>query len=485
MGEKKNIDRLYREKFKDFEQIPHETVWNKIENSLDRQNRENRRVLPFWWRLGGMAAAIALLVTIGYNLLTRDQAVETQVPVTNIQEDVLKTDTETPEKIAPAEIDQQTLQKTSPYTNNTPDKNPEKQILPTEKKDESLKKQIIKGSYFQEEKAVADIPKPVKEDPALQDKAIASLTEKEKTNQKEFISKEVNTRDASASKETVTANTQTADVPAAEKETDNSQKPSILEAIAGKEEKTNDTEEVANRWSVSPTLAPVYFNTMGGDGSPIHSQFADNSKSGNINLSYGINVSYKINERLSVRSGVNRVNYGYNTNDVSVTSVAVSTQAISTINYSANGQNLVIGDKGALISAFSDSRRETNALAPTIGGELTQELGYLEVPLELKYRVVNRRLSLNVIGGISSLFLTDNALSVNSDELVTNIGEANNLNNINFSTNIGFGLDYRFTNNLFFSLEPLFKYQLSTFSRDSGGFNPYSVGVYTGISFSF
>jgi len=485
MGENKNIDRLYREKFKDFEQIPNETVWNKIESSLDRQNRKNRRVIPIWWRLGGIAAAIALLVTLGYNLLT-GEAIEKQAPITDTQENVPRTDTETPEKITPVETDRPTLQNTTPFTNNTPDKDTEKQTLPTEKKEELLQKQIIKGTYFQEEKAVVDAQESVNEEPVTQDKAIASLTEKEKINKKEFVQKEAIPSDTSVKDNSVAANIQKEEGPTVvEKEADNSQKPSILEAIAQKEEETDDTEKVINRWSVSPTLAPVYFNTVGGDGSPIHSQFADNSKSGNINLSYGINVSYKINERLSVRSGVNRVNYGYNTNDVSVTSAAVSTQAISTINYSANGQNLVIGDEGALISAFSDSRRETNALAPTIGGELTQELGYLEVPLELKYRVVNSRLSLNVIGGFSSLFLTDNALSVNSDELITTIGEANNLNNINFSTNIGFGLDYRFTNNLFFSLEPLFKYQLSTFSNDSGGFNPYSIGIYTGISFSF
>jgi hypothetical protein len=41
--------------------------------------------------------------------------------------------------------------------------------------------------------------------------------------------------------------------------------------------------------------------------------FADNSQSGDVNLSYGIQVSYKVSSRLSVRTGVSNINVGYTT----------------------------------------------------------------------------------------------------------------------------------------------------------------------------
>lgn len=106
------------------------------------------------------------------------------------------------------------------------------------------------------------------------------------------------------------------------------------------------------------------------------------------------------------------------------------------------------------------------------------------MPLELKYRITDNKFGINLITGISSLFLTDNQIILESRDLVTEMGEANNVNDINFSTNIGVGFDYKFTKSLQFSVEPMFKYQLNAFSND-GGFKPYSLGIYTGLNFKF
>ncbi|MGS0525680.1 hypothetical protein ACU8V7_11260 [Zobellia nedashkovskayae] len=37
---KKNIDNLFQEKFRDFEEVPDEKVWNAIEASLDKKKRK-------------------------------------------------------------------------------------------------------------------------------------------------------------------------------------------------------------------------------------------------------------------------------------------------------------------------------------------------------------------------------------------------------------------------------------------------------------
>jgi hypothetical protein len=86
---------------------------------------------------------------------------------------------------------------------------------------------------------------------------------------------------------------------------------------------------------------------------------------------------------------------------------------------------------------------------------------------------------------MSSLFLVNNDVLLNSGEQTTEMGEANNINSVNFSTNFGFGINYKFTPKLQFNLEPLFKYQLNTFSNSAGNFQPFSVGVYSGINFRF
>jgi hypothetical protein len=72
-----------------------------------------------------------------------------------------------------------------------------------------------------------------------------------------------------------------------------------------------------------------------------------------------------------------------------------------------------------------------------------------------------------------------------SDNLVTEMGEANNVNSLNFSANVGMGLNYEFAPKLQLNIEPVLKYQLNTFSKTAGDFRPYSIGVYSGITFKF
>src|SRR5690606_36775183 len=109
---------------------------------------------------------------------------------------------------------------------------------------------------------------------------------------------------------------------------------------------------------------------------------------------------------------------------------------------------------------------------------------YLESPLELKYSIVNKRIGANIIGGVSTLVVNNNEVSIISGDFNTVIGEANNLNDLSFSTNIDVGLDYNLSRRLFFKLEPMLKYQLTSYTGN-GSFKPYYLGVYIGFSYIF
>ena len=52
MSDRKNIDRLFQEKFKDFDPEPGNDVWGKIEGRLDSQGRKTRKVIPIWLEAG-------------------------------------------------------------------------------------------------------------------------------------------------------------------------------------------------------------------------------------------------------------------------------------------------------------------------------------------------------------------------------------------------------------------------------------------------
>ena len=76
MGEKKHIDRLFQERFKDFEVQPDDAVWSNIEAKLN-EKKKKRRVIPIWWRYAGVAALLLLAFTIGAYLFDRDNSENT------------------------------------------------------------------------------------------------------------------------------------------------------------------------------------------------------------------------------------------------------------------------------------------------------------------------------------------------------------------------------------------------------------------------
>ena len=67
MNDKKSLDRLFQEKFKDFESEPDPQVWKNIEAAL--KEKDDRKVIPFWWKLSGVAAVL-LLGLFSWNLIS-------------------------------------------------------------------------------------------------------------------------------------------------------------------------------------------------------------------------------------------------------------------------------------------------------------------------------------------------------------------------------------------------------------------------------
>ena len=108
------------------------------------------------------------------------------------------------------------------------------------------------------------------------------------------------------------------------------------------------------------------------------------------------------------------------------------------------------------------------------------------MPLELQYAVLSNKFGVNVIGGFSSLFLNNNEVfSEAQDGNRTFLGEANNINKVSYSANFGLGLNYQVTKKIDLNLEPMLKYQINTFNNTSGDFQPFFVGVYTGLAIKF
>ena len=517
---KENIDKLYQEKLKNFNEVPDEKVWKAISTSLDKK-KKSRTIIPFWWKLGGIAAMLAILLYVfipfesdknSDQIITDIESApssdnskvsdaESILPADNnedgsnvVNSSEVKRDSGNPnldsgtdksvnggQDIEPsiANSSEKINTKTKRNTENSKTADPETAI--TSVRPENTPSEITKGG-------VNDIIKE-QQNPENQNTEIATNINSPVKDTDPVVAVNENNilqKDAPL-KETVIADGVSNLIKEKEEEDLKSDmgKKSIFDEIE-KSQETKVAQSNSNRWSVGPSIAPVYFNSFG-NGSPIHSNFVSNSKSGNVNFSYGLIVSYDINKKLSIRSGLHKVDYGYDTNEISFSAslTASTNDQINNINYVPTSKNLVVRNIEESKQSEQASNLEFIAQSPARNGRMIQDFGYLELPLEINYALLDRKFGINVIGGLSSLFLVDNSVVLEANGNTVEMGEANNINDVNLSTNIGFGFNYKFSPSLQLNLNPMFKYQLNTFTETSGNFQPYSIGIYTGLNFKF
>lgn len=511
---KKNLDELFQEKLSNFSDVPDEKVWHAIEASLD-QKKKSKRAIPIWWKLGGAAAVLALALY----LINPFESKNTTLPAVT---DVEVRENENKSAADGKEIEQDYTIPDGAITDHdgkVPPKidanAPEDGTTATEREASRNENESGRTSFTapastpqlvnakaiktgQRDSSVAQHPTPVNKSVIAQTEPVTAADQNTDTRlqptdatveasngQKPMVG------GLTQNQETIIAKTNAEDLSTEVLEDEAGQK-SIFDEIAEKEQEEEAVaENKGSKWSAGPSIAPVYFDAIG-EGSPVHSIFVPNSKSGDLNLSYGLSVAYEISDKLKLRSGVHRVDFGYSTDDVEFSSSLESAAIgqITNVNYSATAKNIVVASNAA--DASLDATQEFVSTAQDFSGQglsqngaMTQRFGYLEVPVELEYALLDRKFGVNLIGGVSSLFLIDNSISLSAGELTTQMGEANNVNNVNFSTNVGIGVHYKFSPKVQMNVEPVFKYQLNTFSRTEGTFQPFAVGVYSGLSFRF
>ncbi|MFD2551619.1 hypothetical protein ACFSQP_07295 [Bizionia sediminis] len=594
MSNKKHIDRIFQESFKDFEVTPNPKLWENIKSELPSAPKTPKTSkLSFFYKLRvlGVAALLVLFISIGYKMVT--SGVE-EVPVTNsvhtktkILQPIPDTNasnkgsdqvssapssmdsaskaavttqknTKTPSGNKPIVIQKQELvippkavlhsnkQQVVASTKSVLDSNKNEAYnkgLPLEKKPTELGSMAAKNTIdntplatnqvnnealhgatgTQNTKDSTPIVGPLKRayigtgmaskpTKSSQAKSIKTSTAKraQTSNQKPIntnsvaftINSENQSKHTAANKQSAvaaSANANPAVKPVLEPypsrlqqehtfvipTPDSVQLPlqSIEDAIARLEAlqtKTNK-ESLKNRWQVAANLAPVYYNTMG-KGSHIDAEFVSNSKSGETNTSYGVRVAYNITKKFSVRSGFNSLNLSYDTDNV----ILYNSPSTTNPNLENPLRNITLVTGSTTLSAFSGENLGFQQINNELfNAAISQRLSYYEVPVEMAYKLVNNRFGVHLIGGVSTFFLNTNEVYSEFDSYKTYMGEANNINSVSFSTNVGLGLNYKFTNTFQFNFEPTFKYHVNGYKNTAGNFRPYIIGVYTGFSYQF
>lgn len=510
MSERKNINKLFQEKFENFEVTPNEIIWENIENKL--RKKKKRSVIPFWWKLSGIAAALL----IGLFVYNNDS--KTAI---NIGNDIVNQEKDN------SEINSNSEKKASEKTNNTiesidvnsensentievnTNKNNVQSVIVSNNNTKTNSKNENKSVAFKTTKNKVNASSIVEK--KSEEKIVFQSSKNKKTRKrKSYVISENNSSLAvtsdfkerivlsedTANKESNTsiANNNTIDknksVLNANIKTDEtinkkidsikiaSVEPNALEKLLKEKESKQITEPKLNRWQVYSNVAPIYFSSIS-NGSPLDNSLEKNDKSYMANnQSYGLGVNYALNKKLKIRTSINVLNVDYNTNGIVYYQTPSVSGKLGNLNPNMVGNSIIIENLSNVDSPFNKMEQKSE-------GSLNQKLGYFEMPLELTYKVLDKKFGIDFIGGVSTMILNKNEIYLQSSDLNLKIGEANNLNSVHFSGNIGLGFKYGLFKHLDARIEPIFKYQINTFSNNSGNFKPYMFGVYSGINFTF
>lgn len=538
MKDNKNIERLFQEKFKDFEALPPQDSWNLIASRLN-EKKKKKRIVPVWFQISGIAASLFLIAGLIWNFSDENQieipdSNSTIVNTKDAKKDATDSkfnspdnseivfDSQSNKHTTEKPVDNLVLQnndvinpklnhssKNNVVSNNVIKDNVKSSLTQTassNEKEEPLHKQNNRVNIFvnsEKNKANNGLnPKLNEYNKGFENLVENNFVDKNNSDSNTAIDKEkqdvsffnktsntivnngINFTKSKVISPTATLNeilskdsTLIVEIP---KEL-NPLEELLKEKEAGKNE--DEKEEKRSKWAISTNASPVYFNSLA-QGSSIDEQFDSNSKNYATTLSFGIAGSYTINNKLSLKTGINNINLSYNTNDVVFDARLRAVESnIPSISRNADATNMIFTSKNNTTEAFLGDVE--NVILENNVGALQQNIGYIEVPLELSYKVLDKKFGVEVIGGMSTLFLNQNNISLVANGIEMEVGKANNLNSIHFSSNVGLGFKYSFWKSFNANFQPMFKYQINTFSENSGNFKPYFIGLYTGISFSF
>lgn len=274
------------------------------------------------------------------------------------------------------------------------------------------------------------------------------------------------------------------------------------------DEKTNDY----SKWAVGGQVTPLYsYRNVESSSEYAASTFSsvesyNDYESGILSYAGGLNVNYSPAKRLSLQSGLYYSRQGMSISNSYVTSYGGQSLSLSLPNNQLALNNST-GDIAAggrksnlrvsnLLGKFEGDQTSVDAYTPTtLGpeespevtqGNVLQQFEYLEIPLVARYRLIDRRLGLNLLGGLSTNFLVGNSVYFQEGDNKEYLGATADLKPINYSSVVGIGLQYSISRSFHINMEPTFRYYLNPINNGNGlRSHPYSLGFFTGISYSF
>jgi hypothetical protein len=471
--DKKNIDLLFEEKLKPFREAPPAHSWDRLEKDLNRAAYGKRL---FYFRLAAASVLVLIAFGAGYFYATYQSS-----PSQQISQELI-----TP--VSEPESNQTGVLVENEFKNE-----------PAEQKDEvtfssQSAEPILATSAQTDQTTIINQPVVLDNENKTLDVLIAELAVKDnittEQNDKlpEMIDEEITQKQIIPAEDAIATNQ---DKLSKENEIAD-YKPLVLDNNA-KVYGMESTQKKQASWSVGAQFAPVwsyrdisinYANQSGNNVQDVESQL-NNAEDALLAYAGGIDVSYFLSDRWSIQSGMYYSKIGQVNNDA----LSFRQENQQFLLYSIRTST---GTINIALERIPDDIRKINPPKDTLTGinidnvKIIQNFDLFEVPVMIKYKILDKKMGINISGGLSPAYLLSNntVLQVEGDKY--DIGNSANLNNMIFNSSISLGLNYSLSKKLSLNLEPNFKYSLSPINKDSQfDYHPYYFSFFTGMSYKF
>ncbi len=283
-------------------------------------------------------------------------------------------------------------------------------------------------------------------------------------------------------------------------------------------EDEGEAQQDYKNWMVGGQVAPLYsyrnLNTVNADIiSNDDIKALNHTEKGIIAYAGGIAMAFSPSRRLSVQSGIYYSKYGQEKTDIENVAYNRNEDINEAYQSPSNVQVTISNSTGVITNEvyMDEKMNQPNTMTqkglkqwgvvyyadvtPGIADNTTLEakdltafqyFEYLEVPLMVRYKLIDRKMDFSLLGGISTNFLAGNSVKISDNNNLYDFGETTDIAKVNYSGSVGVGIEYPILTNLLVSLEPKFRYYLNPIYT-SGDLNvfPYSLGVFAGLSYLF
>jgi hypothetical protein len=264
-------------------------------------------------------------------------------------------------------------------------------------------------------------------------------------------------------------------------------------------------KEKKSKWMIGGDFTPLYsYRSISKSNSNYDAAYYNSVESPMMTYTGGLNLQYKALGRLSIQAGVYYSSMGqsldymtvYSNNAYDMVAEEYKDRFVNSyeIDNSAGAISfktsyVIIDELAARVNDMSSNKGFVNTADPVfqdLDAEIQQSFKYIEVPVILRYKLIDKEIDFNIIGGIGANFLIGNDVILSYGNTKEVIGETKGVDPVNYSGSFGFGIEYPLMKRIKLKLEPSIKYYLNSINSNSSiDSHPYSIGIYTGINYTF